>query len=88
MHFPIEKIYEERLVTLDRKSQWIFIWLVFLFRRQAMALPEQHVLLFREIVNIEPWLLRHGSVERAQLTFTGSKPTLETLEKGVKYVKS
>ena len=25
MHFPIEKIYEERLVTLDRKSQWIFI---------------------------------------------------------------
>ena len=53
-----------------------------------MAWPEQHVLLFREIVNIEPWLLRHGSVERAQLTFTGSKSTLETLEKGVEYVQS
>ena len=54
-----------------------------------MAWPEQHdVLLFREIVNIEPWLLRYGSVERAQLTFTGSKSTLETLEKGVEYVQS
>ena len=54
-----------------------------------MAWIKQHcVFLFREILNIQPWIYRHDSVERAKLTFTGSKSTIETLEKGVKYVQS
>ena len=41
---------------------------LFIFRRQAMAWTEQHdILLCREILHVQPWLHRHGSVERDQL---------------------
>ena len=40
----------------------------FIFRRQAMAWNEKHdILLCREISHIQPWLHRHGSLERGQL---------------------
>ena len=40
----------------------------FIFRRQAMAWTEQHdILPCREILHTQPWLHRHGSVERGQL---------------------
>ena len=39
-----------------------------IFRQQAMACTEQHdILLCREILHIQPWLHRHGSVERGKL---------------------
>ena len=40
----------------------------FIFRQQVMAWTKQHdILLCREILHIQPWLHRHGSVERGQL---------------------
>ena len=56
------------------------------------------VLSFLRVIKISPYLKEHlwqeetfsgcYRVEDNQLTFTSSKPTVETLEKGVKYVQS
>ena len=41
---------------------------LFIFRQQGMGWTEQHdILLSREILHIQPWLHRHGSIERGQL---------------------
>ena len=42
--------------------------MIFIFGRQAMAWNEQHdIILCREILHIQFWLHRHGSVERGHL---------------------
>ena len=42
--------------------------MILIFRRQAMAWTEQHdILLCREILYVQLWLHRHGSVERGQV---------------------
>ena len=54
---------------------------LFIFRQQGMGWTEQHdILLSREILHIQPWLHRHGSIERGQL-WNEIAAVLNSLEK-------
>ena len=54
---------------------------LFIFRQQGIGWTEQHdILLSREILHIQPWLHRHGSIERGQL-WNEIAAVLNSLEK-------
>ena len=51
----------ESIASLD------YVFFNFFFIRRSMVWTEQHDILFsREILHIQPWIQRHGSVKRGQ----------------------